>query len=352
MNTVVRTLSIGAVVAAFVAAPGESRAQLFEPWTLPNSSSRGIPEAEMLQRLKVYPQAAWYSPQAGGSGWYFSDVNPAPGVSLLNMTGFVYDTVGRQAFVVGTSAAPTVNNSVADIWSNRPLATWTTDLFGTTGGSCPTCAYVRPITSPSELVNARVEWTSPSVARLFINGTEVPSLAAADVVLNGGLLGRLEGRHYGAWQSRDQFGSGFPVRVSQCITEFARVAKPFSDAGLQFGAGAMLSEQPHPQATWLRASYACSSEALPSDGTFLTQSVEYIAVPPGATAPYALMYQLSPADVVNGSNGSVATYRISAERNVGRVYATGPDAHLFINRQAHDTRIVGNVRTLRRSRNP
>lgn len=352
MNAVARMLSFFAVITTLFATSGVSRAQVFEPWTLPNSSSRAIPEAELLQKLNVYPQAAWYSPQTGGSGWYFSDVNPGPGVSLLNMTGFIYDIAGRQAFVVGTSASPSVNNTPADIWSNRPLSTWSTDLFGTTAGSCPTCAYVRPITSPSELVNARVEWTSPAVAKLFINGTEVPTLAAADVVLTSGLLGRLEGRHYGAWQSRDQFGSGFPVRVSQCITEFARVAKPFSDAGLQFGAGVVLSEQPHPQATWLRASYACSSEALPSDGTSLTQSVEYIAVPPGATAPYALMYQLSPADVVNGSNGSAATYRIASERNVGRVYATGPDAHLFVNRQAHDTRIIGNLRTLRRSRNP
>ena len=318
----------------------------------PNSSSRAIPDAQRLQQLDIYPQAAWYSPATSGSGWYFSAVSPGPEVNLLNMTGFIYDREGRQAFVLGNAQRPTLNNGPEAMWANQPLASVVVDLLKTSGGACPTCPYVRPTTSPSEFNRAEVTWVAPTLAGVRVDGVELPRILASDIALGPGWAGRIEGQHFGQTQSRSLQSQTFPppLIASACRVEFRRVNKPFQSNELVFVQGTVLPEQPDPNAIWFQIATGCSTTQSPGPDFPIQAINEYVAAPSDRAAPYAPVFQLIPTQRVLDASGNVLSYEMRSDTRVGRIYMTGPQNHVYLRRQAQDSRIVEAEYVLRRTR--
>jgi len=324
-------------------------AQVFDNPFAPNSATRSIPEDRRLAKLEIYGQAAWYSPATSGSGWYFSQILPAPGVKLLNMTGFIYDAQGRQGFVLGNAPNPAINNGAEATWRNQPLASITVDLIKTSAGACPTCTYAPPVNEPSEFRRAEVTWTAPTVASLRVNEVDLPTILAADIALGPGWAARIEGDHFGTAQVRSYQSQGAPLIVSECRLDFRRIGKPFPAQELRFIEGTVLLDQPDPQATWFQIGYACSSVNPIGPSSPVVFANEFVAVPSDRYAAYAPVYQLLPSARVIDNAGALLTYEIRPNTRVGRIYATGAENHLFIARQAQDSRIIEEEFVLRRT---
>lgn len=316
----------------------------------PNSSARAVPEQERLYRLDVSDQSSWYNPATSGSGWYFDRVSPGPGVDIVSGIGFIYQRDGRQAFVLGNAPRPTLNSSAARMWSNAPVMTIDLSLVETRGGACPSCDYRRPETGPGEFNRARVEWTAPTVARLRVNDSDLPPLIASDVALAGGLANRISGRHYASSISRSQFASGFPLIRNECLIDFAEVRKPFSQDALNYTSSSLMHDQPPANARWFRASFACSGDALPAETTQLTPSGYHIAVSTDLATPYAMQFTLASTNAVLDSTGNVLTYTIDSRDHIGRIYATGANAHYWPQREVQDSTIVFREYLMRRTR--
>jgi hypothetical protein len=318
----------------------------------PNSTSRAIPDAQRLQRLEIYPQASWYSPATSGSGWYFSPISTGPGVDLLNMTGFIYDREGRQAFVLGNAPRPATNNAPEAMWANQPLGSIAVDLLKTSAGACPTCPYVRPVTSPSEFNRAEVTWLAPTLASVKVDGLEIPRILPADIALGPGWAGRIEGQHFGPNQARSIGAQVFPppLITTDCRVEFRRVNKPFQSTELVFVQGTVLPVQPDPNATWFQLAVGCSTTQSPGPDFPIQPINEYVAAPSDRAAPFAPVYQLIPTQRVLDASGNVLSFEIRPDTRVGRIYMTGPQNHLYLRRQAQDSRIVEWELLLRRTR--
>ncbi|SDE04594.1 hypothetical protein [Aquimonas voraii] len=325
-------------------------AQVFDNPFAPNSATRSIPEDQRFGKFEIYGQAAWYSPATSGSGWYFSQILPAPGVELLNMTGFIYDAQGRQGFVLGNAPRPALNNGAEAVWGNQPLAGIAVDLIKTSAGACPTCPYVPPVNEPSEFRRAEVTWVTPTMADLKVNGVGLPRIVAADIALGPDWATRLDGDHFGPWQTRSLQSQGTPLIVSQCSYTFRRVAKPFQETQLRWEEGTAIAEQPDPLAIWFQVGLACGGQQLPPVGTSVMFNNIHIAAPADRSAPYALVYSLPTNNRVLDGTGNVLSYRILPNTPVGRIYITGAQNHVYVQRQAQDSRIIEGVYVLRRTR--
>ncbi len=192
----------GAWMALSLAWVAPAGAQLLPPQPGPDYELRALRDSERLFYLDAYAQAAWYAAGEGGSGWFFSGVDPAEGLKFLNVTNFTYDVGGNPLWLFGSDPAPIFNRSGATVWTDQPFATWEADLFDGRGGACPTCPFQPATISPSSYGKVQLTWRSPTYAEVTVNGVRRTPIQPSDLLLGPSLYDRLQGQGFMAEQAR------------------------------------------------------------------------------------------------------------------------------------------------------